>query len=115
ILFKDYQRLPIVSGIACGTITSIDDINNGSKNLITNYPNPFVSTTTLKYKTRGGHTLIQIFDTMGRLVATPVNKVQPGGEYTVQFDSGNLATGIFYARLQNGVYQHLRSMLKVKE
>lgn len=114
VLFKDYQRLPIVSGIACGTLTSIDDINNGSKNLITNYPNPFVTTTTLRYKTKGGHTLVQVFDTMGRLVATPVNKIQPGGEYTITFDSGNLATGIFYARLQNGVYQHVRSMLKVK-
>lgn len=114
ILFKDYQRLPIVSGIACGTLTSIDDVNNGSNNLITNYPNPFVTTTTLKYKTRGGHTMIQVFDTMGRLVATPVNKLQPAGEYSITFDSGNLAAGIFYARLQNGVYQHVRSMLKVK-
>lgn len=114
VLFKDYQRLPIVSGIACGTLTTIDDVNNGSTNLITNYPNPFVTTTTLKYKTRGGHTMIQIFDTMGRLVATPVNKIQTAGEYSITFDSGNLASGIFYARLQNGVYQHLRSMLKVK-
>ncbi|UPK69430.1 DUF1501 domain-containing protein [Chitinophaga filiformis] len=114
ILFKDYQRLPIVSGIACGTLTNIDDVNNGSNNLITNYPNPFVSTTTLKYKTRGGHTMVQVFDTMGRLVATPVNKIQPAGEYSITFDSGNLASGIFYARLQNGVYQHVRSMLKVK-
>jgi uncharacterized protein (DUF1501 family) len=114
VLFKDYQRLPIVSGIACGTITTIDDINNGSQNLITNYPNPFVTTTTLRYKTRGGHTLVQVFDTMGRLVATPVNKIQAAGEYSISFDSGNLASGIFYARLQNGVYQHVRSMLKVK-
>lgn len=114
VLFKDYQRLPIVSGVACGTLTTIDDVNNGSNNLITNYPNPFVSTTTLKYKTKGGHTMIQIFDTMGRLVATPVNQIQAAGEYSITFDSGNLASGIFYARLQNGVYQHLRSMLKVK-
>ncbi|SFW46493.1 DUF1501 domain-containing protein [Chitinophaga sancti] len=114
ILFKDYQRLPIVSGIACGTITGIDDVNNGSKGLITNYPNPFVDATTLKYKTRGGHTMIQIFDTMGRLVGVPVNNMMAGGEYTAVFDSKKLAAGIYYARLQNGVYQEVRSMLKVK-
>jgi hypothetical protein len=114
ILFKDYQRLPIVSGIACGTITGIDDVNNGSKGLITNYPNPFVDTTTLKYKTRGGHTMIQIFDTMGRLVGVPVNNIMAGGEYTAVFDSKKLAAGIYYARLQNGVFQEVRSMLKVK-
>lgn len=114
ILFRDYQRLPIISGLACGTITSVDDVNNGSKGLITNYPNPFVDKTTLRYKTRGGHTMIQVFDTMGRLVAVPVNNNLAGGEYSVVFDSAKLAAGIYYARLQNGVFQEVRSMMKVK-
>ncbi|GAA3920980.1 DUF1501 domain-containing protein [Chitinophaga oryziterrae] len=114
ILLKDYQRLPIISGIACGTITAIDDVNNGSTHLITNYPNPFVDTTTLKYKSKGGHTMIQIFDTMGRLIGVPVNKVLAVGEYTTSFDARQLATGTYYARLQNGPYQQVRTMLKVK-
>jgi hypothetical protein len=114
ILLKDYQRLPIISGIACGTITAIDDVNNGSTHLITNYPNPFVDTTTLKYKSKGGHTMIQIFDTMGRLISVPVNKVLAVGEYTTSFDARQLATGTYYARLQNGPYQQVRTMLKVK-
>ena len=113
ILLKDYQRLPIVSGIACGTITAIDDVNNGSHNLITNYPNPFVNNTTLKYKSKGGHTMIQIFDTMGRLISVPVNKILAAGEYTISLDTQRFASGTYYARLQNGPYQQVRTMLKV--
>jgi len=114
ILLKVYQRLPIVSGIACGTITAIDDVNNGSQNLITNYPNPFVNSTTLKYKSKGGHTMIQIFDTMGRLISVPVNKVQVAGEYTMSLDTQRFASGTYYARLQNGVMQKVRPMMKVR-
>jgi uncharacterized protein (DUF1501 family) len=114
ILLKDYQRLPIINGIACGTITAIDDVNNGSHHLITNYPNPFVTSTTLKYKSKGGHTMIQLFDTMGRLIAVPVNKVMAAGEYTMYYNGEHLAPGTYYARLQNGPFQEVRTMLKVR-
>lgn len=113
VLLKDYQRLPIVSGIACGTVTSIGEVNDGSKDLISNYPNPFDSATTITYKTKGGPTMIQIFDTGGRLVALPVNQTMAAGEYTYTFKTDHLPAGIYYARLQNGVYQSVRSMLKV--
>jgi uncharacterized protein (DUF1501 family) len=113
VLLKDYQQLPIVSGIACGTVTSIGEVNDGSKDLITNYPNPFDSATTIKYKTKGGQTLIQIFDTSGRLVAVPVNQNMAAGEYSFTFKADGLPAGIYYARLQNTVYQTVRSMMKV--
>jgi len=115
ILLEDYQRLPIVSGLACGTITGTDDINqNAGTNYITNYPNPFVEKTYLKYKTKGGHTMIQIFDTTGRLIQVPVNKIHTPGEYTITFDGEDLPTGVYYARFQNGPVQQVRTMLKVR-
>jgi uncharacterized protein (DUF1501 family) len=114
ILLEDYQRLPIVSGIACGVITGIDDVNGNNVTYITNYPNPFVEKTYLKYKTKGGHTMIQIFDTMGRLLQVPVNGVHTAGEYTITFDGEQLPAGVYYARFQNGATQQVRTMLKVR-
>jgi len=115
ILLDDYQRLPIVSGIACGLITSTDDVNqNAGINYITNYPNPFADKTYLKYKTKGGHTMIQIFDTTGRLIQVPVNKIHTPGDYTVTFDGEDLPNGVYYARFQNGTIQQVRTMLKVR-
>ena len=36
------------------------------------------------------------------------------GTYTVPFNSEGLPPGIYYARFQNGVTQHVRAMLKVR-
>ncbi|WP_143304805.1 DUF1501 domain-containing protein [Chitinophaga vietnamensis] len=115
ILQKDYQRLPLISGVACGVITGIPDVNpDESKHLIVNSPNPFTTTTTITYITGSGNTMIQIFDTMGRLVSVPVNKVHAPGTYTIAFDATYLPSGIYYARFQNGPVQQVRPMLKVR-
>jgi hypothetical protein len=92
----------------------MQELNNLGDNLIINYPNPFVSSTTISFKTQGGHTLVQIFDTMGRRVATLVDKQYAEGTYSVTFDSGALGSGVYYARLQNGSLQQVRPMLKVR-
>ncbi len=115
ILFQNFQSLNIVSDATCRT-TGIDDPNQAAgEELITNYPNPFTQTTTIKYKTKGAHTLIQIIDMLGRVIQTPVDKdIRPGGTFTVTFDSGALPPGVYYARFQNGPTQQVRAMLKVR-
>ncbi|MEC5142142.1 DUF1501 domain-containing protein [Chitinophaga sp. 212800010-3] len=113
ILQKDYQRLPIISGVACGTITGLPDLNTDGKKLITNAPNPFTGYTTITYITGSGNTMIQIFDTTGRLISVPVNKTHTPGTYSFTFDAHLLAPGIYYARFQNGPVQQVRPMLKV--
>ena len=92
----------------------MEELNKLGDNLIINYPNPFVSSTTITFKTQGGHTLVQIFDTMGRKIATLADKVYAEGTYSVTFNSSALASGVYYARLQNGSLQQVRPMLKVR-
>lgn len=114
ILLKNYQYLPIIKTTAC----NIED-NGGDdvgENLISNYPNPFATTTTIKFHTKGGHTLIQIFDVTGRLVAVPVNQDYPQeGTYTITFDGSRLLSAVYYARLQNNFTQQVRTMLKIRQ
>lgn len=111
MLFKDYQYLPFIQGTAC----SMQNPSVLGFNLITNYPNPFDSTTKISFKTTGGHTLIQIFDTAGRLIAVPIDRTyDSAGEYTFDFYTGQFAAGVYYARLQNGSTQQVRTMLKIK-
>ena len=112
ILFRNFQSLNICNDAGCNP-------NGGGQqagdNLIFNYPNPFTQNTTIKFTTKGGHTLIQIIDTLGRVVRTPVDKeYATAGTYTIPFDSGGLPTGVYYARLQNGPVQQVKSMLKVR-
>ncbi|NII23710.1 DUF1501 domain-containing protein [Pseudoflavitalea sp. X16] len=114
IMLRNFQQLPLAVNAACGT-TGLDDIIRGSgEELIINYPNPFVQTTSITFRTKGGHTLVQVMDSLGRVVKTLTDKVHTPGAYTLPFDSHGLPTGVYYARLQNGAIQQVRSMLKVR-
>jgi hypothetical protein len=111
IMLNNFQNIPLVNTSACNT--SIP--NTSGKSLISNYPNPFNLNTNITFTTAGGHTLIQILNTLGQLVATPLDKVIPvAGTYNISWSSYKLSTGVYYARLQNGSIQQVKSMLKVQ-
>jgi hypothetical protein len=56
-----------------------------------------------------------IIDTLGRVIKTLIDQEYNGpGQYSVTFNAERLAAGVYYARLQNGAFQQVRSMLKVK-
>jgi len=114
IMLRNYQQLGLCINPSCDTVNAINDPRNAGVNLITNYPNPFTQTTMLNYTTNGGHTLIQIMDASGRVVAVPLDREQLAGRYQLYFDAGELPTGVYYMRLQNGAVQQVKPMLKVR-
>ena len=58
--------------------------------------------------------MIQVMDTLGRLIATLAEADYLPGEYSVTFNAEGLPPGVYYARLQNGAIQQVRAMLKVR-
>jgi uncharacterized protein (DUF1501 family) len=113
ILFKNFQSLNIINDAKC---TGINTPNQeAGDSLVSNYPNPFTETTTIRFTTRGGHTLLQIIDALGRVVRTPVDSIYEVGNYSITFDGGGLPSGVYYARLQNGVLQQVKPMLKLRQ
>ncbi|MFN8250679.1 MAG: DUF1501 domain-containing protein [Ferruginibacter sp.] len=105
------QDLPLIKAGICNTSSP----SSSGKSLITNYPNPFTSKTTIEFSTDGGHTLIQIMDTAGRLLIDLLEKDYPAAtRQTITFDASHLPNGVYYARLQNGATQQVRPMLKVR-
>ena len=114
IMFKDFQNIPLCINAACGS-TGLDDVyRNAGEQLIVNYPNPFVESTKITFKTRGGHTLVHIIDSLGRSIKTLTDKEYTAGVYTVDFNGYGLPSGVYYTRLQNGTLQQVRPMLKVR-
>jgi hypothetical protein len=105
-------NLPLLKQGACSGTPPAPP--SGGELNITNSPNPFTASTTIQFKTEGGHTLIQIIDMLGRVIKVPVNREYTAGTYTVSFDAEGLPNGVYYARYQNGVNQHVRAMLKVR-
>jgi uncharacterized protein (DUF1501 family) len=112
VLLKNYQYLPVIRSTACNM--DMQELNKLGDNLIINYPNPFTNSTVITFKTTGDHTLVQIFDTAGKCIATLADKVYTTGTYSITFKTEALPTGVYYARLQNGPLQQVRPMLKVR-
>ena len=108
------QSLPLFkSSIVCNAVTPPPDPAFDA--IISNSPNPFTVSTVIKFRSEGGHTLIQIIDTLGRVIKTLLERDYLNATTdTITFDSGGLPTGIYYARFQNGVVQKVRPMLKVR-
>jgi len=114
ILLKNFQDIPLAVNAACAS-TGLEEVIRGSgEQLIVNYPNPFVESTTISFHTRGGHTLVQVIDCLGRLTRTLTDKHYSPGTYQVSFNSGGLPLGVYYARFQNGTLQQVRPMLKTR-
>ena len=57
---------------------------------------------------------LAVYDLLGREVAVLVNEKMTPGSYTVHFDAAGLASGMYFARLQSGAINIVRSMLLLR-
>jgi hypothetical protein len=65
-----------------------------------NYPNPFNPSTTIEYQLPvDGHVSLKVYDLLGREVATLVNEQQTADYYKIKFDVGDIASGVYFYRL----------------
>lgn len=72
-------------------------------NLAPNYPNPFNAGTIIEYLLpEDGMVTLKVFDLLGREVATFINENQMAGKYQFRWQPRNLASGIYFYRLQAG-------------
>lgn len=80
-----------------------------------NYPNPFNPTTKIKFTIpKESFAKIIVFDILGREVSTIINEELKPGTYEVDFDSGNLSSGIYYYKLLTGDYIETKKMVLIK-
>ncbi len=80
-----------------------------------NYPNPFNPTTNIQYDIKQAEAVkIQIFDISGRLIQTLVDSQKQAGRYTVTFDAGSLASGVYLMRMQTESFLKIRKMMLIK-
>lgn len=87
-----------------GGITGIQNINNETPvklKLCQNFPNPFNPTTMIKYDLQsGGNVKLNVYDITGCFVEELVNEYKYPGEYYVEFDGINYASGIYIYKIE---------------
>ncbi len=72
----------------------------GTYDLIVAYPNPFNPSTTLEYYLKkNSHVSIKIYDVIGNLVTTLVNKEIRAGKYKLLFNATNLPSGVYFSQI----------------
>ncbi|MEO8168446.1 MAG: T9SS type A sorting domain-containing protein, partial [bacterium] len=77
-----------------------------------NYPNPFNPTTTIKFQiSHSSFVTLNVFDLLGREVATLVNEEITPGSYERVFNAEGLASGVYLYRLQAGSFVQTRKLL----
>lgn len=124
---RNPSNLINVNLTAIANPTSVGDGNPNLNDysLSQNYPNPFNPTTKIKYVipladspllggAGGGFVTLKVYDVLGNKVATLVSEYKSAGNYELDFDGGNLPSGIYLYRLTALNFSQTRKMILEK-
>ena len=80
-----------------------------------NYPNPFNPVTKISYSIpKSSFVTIQVFDILGREVATLVNDMRQPGYYSVDFDGSSLSSGAYTYKITAGTFTDVKRFMLIK-
>lgn len=84
-------------------------------NLYQNYPNPFNPTTKIKYSIpKLSYVTLKVYNALGQEVTTLVKEVKPAGNYEINWDANNMASGIYFYQIKTGEYAQTKKMILLK-
>lgn len=132
-----HQYLDLPSGNGCTDLTSgssqtnrpnlafalnaITDIKqNGNQipdkfSLRQNYPNPFNPVTRISFDMpKKSFVTLKVYDILGKEVVSLLNDEKPSGSYTIDFDASMLSSGVYFYKLDAGVFTETRRMVVLK-
>jgi hypothetical protein len=83
--------------------------------LMQNYPNPFNPNTKISYTLPSASNVsIKVYNPLGEEITSLVNSFKTAGKYTVEFNAGDLPSGIYVYRMIAGNYSCANKMLLLR-
>lgn len=80
-----------------------------------NIPNPFNPVTSIKFTIpKSEFVKLIIYDILGREIVRPVNQELRAGNYEVNWDATNYASGIYFYRLKAGDFVETRKLILLR-
>ena len=93
-----------INGLVGPNITSVENRKQVPAEFILkqNYPNPFNPVTKIEYSIPVKEKVkVEIFDVLGRKVAVLIDREESAGNHSINFDGGNLSSGVYIYRLSS--------------
>ncbi|MFY0698434.1 MAG: T9SS type A sorting domain-containing protein [Balneola sp.] len=101
-----------------GIATSTEELPSEgpeSFKLYNNYPNPFNPSTNIKFDVaKTGVVKLEVFDILGRKVATLFDGKKSVGTHTVTFNASSLSSGVYFTRFTAGNTVQVQKMTLLK-
>ena len=83
--------------------------------LAQNYPNPFNPETTIEFgMPEDAQVKVTVFNVLGQVVTALVDAEMPAGYHVVTWDAGDMASGVYFYRIQAGEYTATKRMVLMK-
>ncbi len=105
----------------CFEKTACTGINNNQTSLPNafslsqNYPNPFNPVTSIKYSIpKQSIVKLVVYDLIGQEIAILVNGNKQPGYYEAEFDASNLASGVYFYKLEANEFVDVKKMVVIK-
>ncbi|GEM_PF-6466182 len=115
ILSRSWDGLLAIEYIETSVITDPKRKENSPVGILGNFPNPFNNGTTIVFETvREGEVNVEVFDLLGRKVATVLDQSLESGLHRIHFSPENLASGIYFCWLRFGDYRQSRKLLLMR-
>ena len=83
--------------------------------LYQNFPNPIKEKSTIKFGLpKPSVVKLQIYNLKGQLVVTLIDEDKPAGYHTIEWDTGNLKSGIYFYKLSTLDKTFIKKMILIK-
>jgi len=106
------EPTPLQSNI----LTSIrkSEYPSNSFSLFQNYPNPFHSSTIIRYQLSAfSNVELSVYDLIGRKITTLVSETQQSGNHEVEWNAGGFQPGIYICELRTGQVRQVMKMILI--
>jgi len=103
--------VPKITSVKQSTESTIPE----NYSLLQNYPNPFNPTTTINYQLpQDGLVRLNVYDMLGREIATLANERRSAGSYSAVWNASGFASGVYFYKLTVGNYSNIKRMTLLK-
>jgi gluconolactonase len=110
---KSLYRIRLAS--PTGVKSEGGNLHSPSFELFPNFPNPFNPSTAISYQLPDvSHVTLKVYDLLGRQIRTLISGIEEPGTHEVEFDGGDLSSGVYFYRLDAGSHIETKAMVLLK-